>query len=1018
MRTSRILIALFALVLALSSLTSGTPIAFADESATRENEPGYFSQSAPALLGITEEQDEPSEYLQYTDPEFDFRISYPSNWILDPGRLVDEYTYVWESKLVVSDNPYTLIYIDVSLNDEHIDLEQWLETVLNSNGFSINDATAQNMISESTIPNESIPCFTISYPGAIDHQTVFLYDDYRYSISVSHSWEFSNEIPSSSTLDPSDFLNDYDRLIQSFEIGNPNPTIERIEPPASPNATIQAVTDDFDYPVGYNWTFNYLGHPSASWWPDDPDGVSDCFGTPYENLYHAAQDRGNPAGTVVRSVADGVVYYYDSNYAGYPGKVVIVQHETSTGFVYSMYAHLDAVNVYQGQTLAKGDAIGTILSWVFSSGTDNSHLHWEMRYNGSMASVCNNGFVPGPGYTYPLTPDNYGYTDPAAFIEAHQGGGTTCDAPELTSPGHGETVTSRDVTFHWDAPDCPGLTGYTIHITTGEGPEDGILRDSAASLTEYSYTFDRDGTFYWHVAAWANGVRGPWADHRIVVSTSIPVNQWSARYYDNETCWNDPGCDQSCRCKETIAGPELHKDWGTGAPCGGMDTDNWVADYRATIHFSPGYYIFNLDHDDGARLWVDGDLIADRAGKANGPVCGEGGFYLSGDTDVRVMLHEESGDAKINLTWTTDMSACNPPPSAPSLTSPANGATFNESDAITLSWSDTGDDFYGEVWGGPAGTVAFGWQTGTAKNIGTQWAGYTYSWHVRARNSGGTSDWSATRTFTVRPATPTGLSAQASACNRVNLTWTDNSGSEEGYRIYRGGAAIATVGANATSYADESVSGSTAYSYTVRAYRGSIESSASNSASVTTPACCVPTAVPPRPTVISPTNGEVLHTTEPTLQWSDLSQYCLEYYNLQVYDASGTTIVNVWPHTSTYTVSAGILIEGETYDWAVWARNVLGFGEGLQGTFSVAGQLPPAPTLLTPADLSVFTEGDPVEFTWSAVDAESYQFYLSGAGVNYQSSVSQPSISFDTGLWGGHAHLACPGDQRRRQQPR
>jgi hypothetical protein len=428
-----------------------------------------------------------------------------------------------------------------------------------------------------------------------------------------------------------------------------------------------------------------------------------------------------------------------------------------------------------------------------------------------------------------------------------------------------------------------------------------------------------------------------------------------------------------------------------------MATDNWVADYRATIHFSPGYYIFNLDHDDGAKLWVDGDLIADRSGKASGPVCGDGGYYLSGDTEVRVILHEESGDAKINLSWTTDMSACNPAPSAPSLISPANGATFNENDAITLSWSDTGDDFYGEVWGGPAGTSPLSWQTATSRNIGTQWAGYTYSWHVRARNSGGTSDWSPTRTFTVRPATPTGLSAQASACNRVNLTWTDNSGNEEGYRIYCGSAGIGTVGANVTSYTDDAVSENTAYSYTVRAYRSYFESSASNSASVTTPACCVPSDVPPRPTIISPTNGEVLHTTEPTLQWSDLTQCCLDFYNLQVYDASGTTIINIWPHTPTYTVPASILIEGEAYEWAVWGHNALGFGEGIRGAFTVAGQLPLAPTLLTPADMSVFTEGDPVEFTWSAVDAESYRIYLYLAGVNYQPSVSQPSISSTPG---------------------
>ncbi|KKQ34809.1 MAG: hypothetical protein US52_C0046G0003 [candidate division WS6 bacterium GW2011_GWA2_37_6] len=89
------------------------------------------------------------------------------------------------------------------------------------------------------------------------------------------------------------------------------------------------------------------------------------------------------------------------------------------------------------------------------------------------------------------------------------------------------------------------------------------------------------------------------------------------------------------------------------------------------------------------------------------------------------------------------------PPSAPALISPASGTSFTSTQQITLQWSATGNDYYGEILGGPNGTIYFDWQTGTSKNIGTQWPG-TYQWHVKARNSGGTSGWSGTWTFTVQ----------------------------------------------------------------------------------------------------------------------------------------------------------------------------------------------------------------------------------------------------------------------------
>lgn len=88
------------------------------------------------------------------------------------------------------------------------------------------------------------------------------------------------------------------------------------------------------------------------------------------------------------------------------------------------------------------------------------------------------------------------------------------------------------------------------------------------------------------------------------------------------------------------------------------------------------------------------------------------------------------------------------------------------------------------------------------------------------------------------PATPTNVSAQANAYNKVTVTWsasTDNVG-VKGYRLSRDGTTIANV-TSGTQYVDTSVLPSTTYNYQVVAYdaAGNV-SGLSTVAKVTTPA--------------------------------------------------------------------------------------------------------------------------------------------------------------------------------------
>ncbi len=95
------------------------------------------------------------------------------------------------------------------------------------------------------------------------------------------------------------------------------------------------------------------------------------------------------------------------------------------------------------------------------------------------------------------------------------------------------------------------------------------------------------------------------------------------------------------------------------------------------------------------------------------------------------------------------------------------------------------------------------------------------------------------RIFKLDPA-PAGLTATAVSSNQINLSWSDNSDDEIGFKIERkkgeteAFSQIATVGANVTTYNDTGLAASTTYSYRVRAYSEAGDSSYSNTAQATT----------------------------------------------------------------------------------------------------------------------------------------------------------------------------------------
>lgn len=182
-------------------------------------------------------------------------------------------------------------------------------------------------------------------------------------------------------------------------------------------------------------------------------------------------------------------------------------------------------------------------------------------------------------------------------------------------------------------------------------------------------------------------------------------------------------------------------------------------------------------------------------------------------------------------------------------------ATAASSSAINLSWSDvTGETGY-KIFRSTDNITFTQVATTTANTTtysGTGLASNTrYYYYVVATNAGGDSGRSVTASAVTAaaatvPTSPSNLTATATAPNSVALRWTDRSNNETGFYVERrtgnNGAytRIATVGANATTYTDTTTVGGTRYTYRILSFNTAGVSTASRTASVTTPLASQP----------------------------------------------------------------------------------------------------------------------------------------------------------------------------------
>ena len=310
-------------------------------------------------------------------------------------------------------------------------------------------------------------------------------------------------------------------------------------------------------------------------------------------------------------------------------------------------------------------------------------------------------------------------------------------------------------------------------------------------------------------------------------------------------------------------------------------------------------------------------------------------------------------------------------PAAPTLVSPANGAS-GVTLTPTVNWNAASGATSYDVHFGTASPPPLATNTaGTSYTPGTLSAGTVYYWQVVAKNSSGSTA-SAIWSFTTQGSAPPApaLLSPGNGAAGVSLTPTVNWSAATGatsYDVYFGTASPPPLATNTagTSYAPGTLNAGTVYYWQVAARNGG---GATKSViwSFTTQVAA--------PVLVSPANGATGISATPTLSWN--SSTGATSYDVYFGTASPPPLVT---NTAGTSYTPGTLSEGTVYYWQVAARNSGGAATSAIWLFTTQSSGPTAPVLIAPVNGATGTTLAPTVSWNAAAGATSYDVYFGAA---------------------------------------
>ena len=225
------------------------------------------------------------------------------------------------------------------------------------------------------------------------------------------------------------------------------------------------------------------------------------------------------------------------------------------------------------------------------------------------ASAANSNGQVTTGFLYPISPR---WLSPGSHtIVAYTSNGNLQASAEFqVTPGEGVT---------------PGATSQsTTPTATATGP---VIQTPTATSTSGAVVMPTP-------SATATAVSAP---------TPIVISEWRGDYWANSTLSGDAALVRNDAA--------VFFDWGSGSPAPGLPAEQFSARWTRQLSFDAGVYNFFLEVDDGARLFIDDQLVLDEWRTGSQRMASATVSLAAGRHNLRVEYFERTGLALARFWW-------------------------------------------------------------------------------------------------------------------------------------------------------------------------------------------------------------------------------------------------------------------------------------------------------------------------------------------------------------------------------